>query len=75
MMDCTEWHPYFAWLPVYVDAYDVREIKNGKMRYRQWGWVERRLHIWVDVDDEDQIEHRVWRFRVQQINIQQCGGK
>jgi len=59
-----DWQPYFAWWPVYVDAYEVSEIKNGKMRYPKLGWVERRLHIWVDVDDEDQIEHRVWRFRL-----------
>ncbi len=64
MMDCTDWQPYFAWWPVYVDAYEVSEIKNGKMRYPKLGWVERRLHVWVDVDDEDQIEHRIWRFRL-----------
>ncbi len=64
MMDCTDWQPYFAWWPVYVDAYEVSEIKNGKMRYPKLGWVERRLHVWVDVDDEDQIERRVWRFRL-----------
>lgn len=64
MMDCTEWQPYFAWRPVYVDAYDVSEIKNGKMRYRKWGHVERRFCVWVDVADDDQIEHRVWRFRI-----------
>ncbi len=63
-MDCTDWQPYFAWWPVYVDAYEVSEIKNGKMRYPKLGWVERRLHVWVDVDDEDQIEHRIWRFRL-----------
>lgn len=59
-----DWQPYFAWSPVYVDAYSVSEIKDGKLRYLKWGWVERRAHIWVDVDDEDQIEHRVWRFRL-----------
>jgi len=64
MMDCGEWQSYFAWRPVYVDAYDVSEIKDGKMRYLKWGWVERRFCVWIDVDDEDQIEHRVWRFRL-----------
>jgi len=64
MMDCTDWQPYFAWWPVYVDAYEMSEIKNGKARYPKLGWVERRLHVWVDVDDEDQIEHRIWRFRL-----------
>lgn len=64
MIDCTAWQPYFAWMPVYVDAYSVSEIKDGKMRYLKWGWVERRLDIWVDVDDEDRVEHRVWRFRI-----------
>lgn len=60
----TEWHPYFAWKPVYVDAYDISEIKNNKMRYLKWGWVERRLDIWIDADDEDRVAHIVWRFRL-----------
>jgi hypothetical protein len=64
MMDCTEWQPYFAWKPVYVDAYDVSEIKNHKMRFLKWGWVERRFCKWTDVDDEDRVEHRAWRFRL-----------
>lgn len=66
MMDCTEWKPFFAWRPVYVDAYDEGERKNGKFRYRKWGWVDRRLCVWIDVDDEDRVEHRVWRFRLPQ---------
>lgn len=63
-MDCTEWQPYFAWRPVYVDAYDLSDVKRGKTRYLKWGHVERRFCVWVDVDDEDQIEHRAWRFRI-----------
>lgn len=65
MMDCTEWRPYFAWLPVYVDAYAESERKNGKFRYLVWGPVERRLHIWTDDEFGDgPVEHRVWRFRL-----------
>jgi hypothetical protein len=60
----ADWQLYFAIFPVYVDAYDVSEIKNGKMRYLKCGWVERRLDVWVDPDDEDRVEHRVWKFRL-----------
>lgn len=64
MMDCTAWEPYFAWRPVTVDAYTESERKNGKFSYPKMGWVERRLCVWIDVDDEDRVEHRVWRFRL-----------
>lgn len=66
MMDCTAWEPYFAWKPVYVDAYDVSEIKNHKMRYLKWGRVERRFCVWIEDQDESQfgVKHRVWRFRL-----------
>lgn len=65
MMDCTEWHPYFAWWPVTVDAYTESERKDGKFSYPKWGWVERRLHIWTDDEFGDgPVEHRVWRFRL-----------
>ncbi len=65
-MDCADWQPYFAWKPVYVDAYDVREIKNGKMRYLKWGWVERAFCTRVETEDESQfgVTYRVWRFRL-----------
>lgn len=64
MIDCTEWQPYFAWRPVIVDVYSVSEIKNGKMSYPKVGRVERRLCVWIDVGDENQVEHRIWRFRI-----------
>ncbi len=65
MMDCTEWQPYFAWEPVYVDAYSEGERQNGKFSFPKRGWVERRLHIWTDDEFGDgPIEHRVWRFRL-----------
>lgn len=64
MEHCTDWQPYFAWKPVYVDAYDASEFKNGKTRYLKWGWVERKFCVLIDVDDEDQVERRVWRFRI-----------
>lgn len=63
MVDCTQWQPYFAWLPVTVDAYEEGERKNGKFSYPKWGWVERRLDIWID-DDDERTEMRVWRFRL-----------
>jgi hypothetical protein len=62
-MDCTEWHPYFAWFPVTVDAYTESERRDGKFSYPKLGWVERRLDIWID-DDDERTEKRVWRFRL-----------
>lgn len=39
-----QWTLWFAWFPVSVDAYNVSEIRRGKMRYRVWlRWVECRL--------------------------------
>lgn len=63
-MDCTAWEPYFAWWPVTVDAYDESERKNGRFSYPKLGWVDRRFCVWIDVDDENRVEHRVWRFRL-----------
>ena len=60
----TPWKPYFAIIPVRVDAYSPDEIRNGKMSYLQVGWVERCFATWIDVDDEDQEEHRVWKYRL-----------
>lgn len=55
-----EWQPYFAWWPVWVDAYEVSEIKNGKMIYRQCGLVERRYVIRTDEDGE---HWEGWKYR------------
>jgi hypothetical protein len=45
------WSLIFAWLPVYVDAYHVDEIRNGKMHYRVWlQYVERREDSFTDED-------------------------
>jgi hypothetical protein len=57
----ADWQPYFAWRPVYVDAYDNSEIKDGKMRYLKWGWVERKWESWVDSDFGD--KHEYWKYR------------
>jgi len=49
-----------------VDAYTESERFekfNGKFSYSKLGWVERRMHIWIDNDDE-RTERRVWRFRL-----------
>lgn len=47
-----QWTRWFAWFPVTVDAYDVSEIRGGKMRYRVWlRWVECRMQ--PDRADED----------------------
>jgi hypothetical protein len=51
----AQWEPYFAWWPVWVDAYTPAEIKNGKMRYRKLGWVQRQ---WND------NEFGSWRYRL-----------
>lgn len=43
-MNRYDWQRWFAWYPVVVDAYEVNEIVNGKMRYRvRFRWVERRI--------------------------------
>ncbi len=65
----TAWCLWFAWYPVYVDAYSPDEIKNGHTRYRVWlQTVEYSRHVFVNVDDEDQIVHDVWRYRLPRIN-------
>lgn len=60
----TPWEPFFAILPVWVDAYDASEIKNGKMRYRKVGWVLRSWREFTDVADEDQVVHKFWQYRL-----------
>ena len=45
------WVLMFAWWPVYVDAYHVDEIRNGKFRYRVWlRYVERMEDRFTDED-------------------------
>lgn len=56
-----DWQPYFAWRPVWVDAYDDSEIKNGKFSYRKFGWVERYWKCWIDEEGE---QHSGWRYRL-----------
>ncbi len=60
----SEWQSYFALFPVYVDAYDASEIKNGKMRYLKWGMVDCRWHTWVDHYDGNETVHAYWRYRL-----------
>ncbi len=64
-MGIQDWQPYFAVLPVYVDAYDEREIKDGKMRYLKWGWVERQWYTWTDNEvDGSPVTYSYWRYRL-----------
>ena len=60
MIDDAEWEPYFAIIPVRVDAYDIREIRNGKMNYLKVSWVKRRLTCYVD---EDGSCVKLWKYR------------
>lgn len=60
-----EWHPFFAILPVWVDAYSESERAEfgGKFAKRAIGRVERRWDVWTDNDD-DQTVHAYWRYRL-----------
>lgn len=61
-MDDPKWERWFAWTPVWVDAYDVSEIRNGHMRYRVWlQWVERRMSPDGPAPDED-VSHTQYRL-------------
>jgi hypothetical protein len=60
----TEWEPYFAWWPVWVDAYSQSEMENGKLVYRKTGWLERKL---VTIDDEGE-RRQVWRYRKARVD-------
>ena len=59
----TWWALTFAWLPVYVDAYDPGEL-NGKFRAGVWlrpVWY--RHEIWIDDDDARTPIYRI-RYRL-----------
>jgi hypothetical protein len=59
----NEWHRWFAWYPVEVDAYEVSEIRNGKMSYQVWwAWVDYRWHEWQEVENDR--EWHGWRYRI-----------
>ena len=61
-----EWHRWFAWYPVTVDAYDASEIENGKMSYTRWlTFVDYRWYRWTDnyVDGSPEV-HELWRYRL-----------
>lgn len=66
-MNAYDWQPWFAWYPSFVDAYDVSEIRKGKMRYRVWlRWVERRLRGAVAPNGDLADGH--WEYRLPQRN-------
>jgi hypothetical protein len=59
----TEWEPWFAWYPVEVDAYDVSEIKNGKMRYTVYfRWVKR-LYV-QSFDEGGELIPGHWKYKL-----------
>lgn len=61
----NEWHRWFAWYPVEVDAYNVSEIKDGKMRYRVWWvYVDYRWDEWQE--PENDREWHGFRYRLAQ---------
>lgn len=62
MTDTEKWERWFAYFPVRVDAYSIKDIKNGKMNYLKVGWVERRFS--TDVFDEETGERKNrWLYR------------
>lgn len=58
-----EWHPWFAVIPVRVDAYDDEEMAahGGKFSWLAVGRMQRRWHSWTD--DETGETHQYWRYR------------
>lgn len=61
-MIAAGWCLWFAWYPVWVDAYSVDQIINGQMRYRRWlQTVEYRLAEWTDEEGE---KHAVYKYRL-----------
>ena len=56
-----QWHPYFAVLPVTVDAYEVSEMRgDGRMRWTVWMKnVERR---W-----DEELPEPNWRYRLPRV--------
>lgn len=62
-MSETDWHPWFAWFPVNVDAYRVQDIANGKLNYKVcWRWVEYRQR--AVMPNGERTEH--WQYRLPQ---------
>lgn len=59
-----QWHRWFAWHPVYVDAYDVTEIRDGKMSYRVWlQTIDARWDVFT-ADDDDRTVIKSWKYRL-----------
>jgi len=60
----SNWLPWFAWRPVYVDAYAITELRHGRTRYKVWlRTVEYQFFDWIDGED-DPDTHRVIRYRL-----------
>lgn len=60
-MNTYDWHPWFAWYPVDVDVYEVRDIRRGKTRYKVWlRWVERKI-VGAVAPDGDLTDYREYR--------------
>jgi hypothetical protein len=55
------WMPWFAWLPVWVDAYHVTEIDQGRFHYRVW---LRRVEYAFSHGSK---ENPVWKYRLPPI--------
>lgn len=56
------WKPFFAIWPVWVDAYNESEMRNGKLSFRRVGWVRRQWFEWTDDDTGE--KHAFWRYRL-----------
>ena len=64
MAIASVWALWFAWYPVWVDAYSADQIVNGQMRYRVWlKTVEYRLDEWTDTDGDGEF-HSVYKYRL-----------
>lgn len=58
-----EWHRWFAWRRVDVDAYHEDEIQHGALRFtRRFCFVERRWETWLDEDADEYVSG--WRYRL-----------
>jgi hypothetical protein len=59
----AEWQPFFAILPVRVDAYTEEEKNKYGFNFLRVGRLERRLSTFVD-DDDSHTVISVWRYRL-----------
>lgn len=69
MVADIDWKPWFAWYPVYVDAYQISEIVNGKTRYAVFGRMVERMWVPERFDDEDtaDVYHAHWNYRLPRV--------